>query len=259
MMVDMSFSPLIFAVFPIFSTFVGGYAVYRWKRDLHPWLSLSGGVLLGVAFLDLLPEALSLAGRAHIDDQQLLLATLGAIILLHLIDTVFRFHGHHEHAHGQLEEPCGNEMHIHAKAWVRAGGLVLHSLCDGLAIGGGFAADVRLGLFVTMAVVLHDFSDGMSTVTILRNAFGPKHRTILPVLALDAIAPFVGSFVGLVLAPSVGIIAYLLAGFSGMFIFLALSELLPLAHAGKLSRHASLGLTLIGVIFVYIVRFFAPV
>lgn len=259
MMTTMSFSPWMFAILPVLSTFIGGYVVYRWKRDLHPWLSLSGGVLLGVAFLDLLPEALESAQRAQIEPQHLLLATLSAIILLHLIDTLFRFHGHHEHVHGQPEEPCGNELHAHAKAWVRASGLILHSLCDGLAIGGGFAADARLGLFVTMAVVLHDFSDGMSTVTILRNAFGPRHRTILPVLVLDSVAPFIGSFIGLALAPSVGTIAYLLAAFSGMFIFLALSELLPQAHAGKLSRHASLGLTLLGVVIVYVMRALAPV
>lgn len=252
-------SPWMFAILPVISIFAGGYVVYRWKRDLHPWLSLSGGILLGVAFLDLLPEALEHAESVQVDYQSVLSVTLGVIIFLHLIDTLFRFHGHHEHVHGQPEEPCANELHRNTRNWVRIGGLLFHAFCDGLVIGGGFAADMRLGIIVTFAVVLHDFSDGMSTVTILKNALGPKHRQVLPILIINALAPFMGFLVGMKLAPSIQAIAYLLAGFSGMFIFLALSELLPQAHAGKLSRYHGLGLTLLGVALVYFVRMLAPV
>ncbi len=254
-----SLSPWMFALLPVISTFIGGYVVYRWKRDLHPWLSLSGGILLGVAFLDLLPEALEHAADVGVSSSSVLVVTLGSIMFLHLVDTLFRFHGHHEHAHGQPTEPCENEFHRHAQAWVRTGGLLFHSLCDGLAIGGGFMADTRLGILVTIAVVLHDFSDGMSTVTILKNAFGHQHRSILPLLIVDAIAPFIGTFIGLSLAPSVKSIAYLLASFSGLFIFLSLSELLPQAHAGKLSRYHGLGLTFFGLGLVFLFRTLAPV
>lgn len=257
----MSIYPVFFAILPVVSTFVGGYVVYRWKRDLHPWLSLSGGVLLGVAFLDLLPEALEYAAGEGVEASTVLFFTLGAIIFLHLIDTLFRFHGHHEHAHGEPEEPCGNELHKKTQAWIRAGGFIFHSLCDGLAIGGGFAVDTRLGLLVMMAVVLHGFSDGMSTVAILRSALGHRghDRKIIATLILVAIAPFIGSFIGFAIAPSVTSIAFLLATFAGLFIFLSLSELLPQAHAGKQSRGLGLSLTILGVVVVFVVRAIAPV
>ncbi len=248
-----------FAALPTLSTFAGGYVVYRWKRDLHPWLSLSGGLLLGVAFLDLLPEAIERGLIAAVPVRTVLGAALLSILGFHLLDKIFSVHGHHEHAHGEPEEPCENERHRKSPAMVRVTGLIIHSFFDGLAIGGGFVIDPRLGLFVTMAVVGHDFADGMSTVTILKQALGPANRAILPMLGLDAIAPFIGALTGSALAPRAGLIAIMLAVFSGFFIFLSLSELLPQAHAGRLSRKMGVFLTILGIVIVAVVRSIANV
>lgn len=251
--------PLLFAALPVFSTFIGGYVVYRWKRDLHPWLSLSGGILLGVAFLDLLPEGIERGVANGLGVQTVLTGALLAILAFHLLDKLFSVHAHHEHAHGEPQELCENESH-RTKGWIRASGMILHSFFDGLAIGGGFAIDPKLGLLITLAVVLHDFSDGMSTVTILKNALGKqKNRQIFSMLILDAIAPFIGSIVGMKLAPQENWIALLLSVFAGFFIFLALAELLPQAHAGARSRTLGIFLTVLGIASVAILRSIADV
>lgn len=247
---------ILYGLLPLASTFAGGYVVYRWKRDLHPWLSLSGGILLGVAFLDLLPEAFDHATENHIDAMVVGSGALAAILFFHLVDKLLGAH-HHEHA-DDAGEHCENERHRATHAWIRATGMILHSLMDGLAIGGGFAADASLGLLITIAVVMHDFSDGMSTVTILKNALGPKHRGILPALIADALAPFIGVVIGLRLGISESVIAVMLAVFSGFFISIALSELLPQAHADKTHR-AGLALTVLGILFVLTFRLLAPV
>ncbi len=249
---------LALAALPVLSTFVGGYIVYRWKRDLHPWLSLSGGILLGVAFLDLLPEAIERGMKNGLSAQTVLTGALLAILAFHLLDKLFAVHAHHEHASGEPVEPCNNEYH-RTKGWIRASGMILHSFFDGLAIGGGFAIDPKLGLLITLAVVMHDFSDGMSTVTILKSALGSTHRGIFPMLVLDALAPFVGSLAGVVLAPQQGMIAIMLSTFSGFFIFLALAELLPQAHAGNSSRKLGIFLTLLGIAIVVVFRSMADI
>ncbi len=233
--------------------------VLKWKRDLHPLLSLSGGLLLGVAFLDLLPEALTRGIAERLEISTVLGATLLAIVGFHILDKVFAVHAHHDHAHGEPGEHCENERHGKTPAYARATGMIIHSFFDGLAIGGGFAVDPKLGLLVTLAVVMHDFSDGMSTVTILKNALGHESKALFPMLALDAIAPFIGAIVGSALAPNASVIAIMLAVFSGFFIFLSLSELLPQAHAGKLSRKMGVFLTILGIVIVFIFRSIAPV
>lgn len=250
---------LIAPLFPVISTLIGGYAVYRWKRDLHPWLSFSGGLLLGVAFLDLLPEALEQAASYGIDAQTLLLGTLGTILAFHIFDKLLSFHAHHEHVDGAPPEHCDNDLHRAPKTYVRVASMILHSALDGVAIGGGFAVDNRLGVLVLIAVLMHDFSDGMSTMTLLKSGLGQKHRSILPLLFADAIAPFFGAFVGHWLAPKGSTIAFLLASFAGFFIFLALSDLLPQAHSGRMSRKLGLSLTVLGVLVVWVVHVIAPV
>jgi ZIP family zinc transporter len=251
----------LFALLPICSTFIGGYVVYKWRSDLHPWLSLSGGILLGVAFLDLLPQAFD-TGFLHGLSPQVIGATaLVAILLFHILDKIVPVHGHHEHASGIPAEPCTNELHkkisapSEGRAWIRASGFVVHSFFDGLAIGGSFLVDPKLGLLIVLAVVMHDFSDGMSTVTVLRNALAPhRKRSALTMLGIDAVAPFIGAIVGYRLAPSEGAIALMLAFFSGFFIFLSLSELLPQAHAQTNSRQQSLALTVLGIAIIAIVQ-----
>ena len=251
--------PIVLALLPVVSTFIGGYAVLRWKKDLHPWLSLSGGMLLAVAFLDLLPEGIEHGLSAGMSAMTILSFTLFAILLFHIMDKAFAFHAHHEHAHDEANEHCENDTHQKTRAWVRAGSMILHSLCDGLAIGGGFAIGTNLGIVVAMAVILHDFSDGMSTVTVLRHGLGDKHRSIMPLLVLDAIAPPIGAAIGIALAPGAAIVAALLAFFSGFFIFLALSELLPEAHARSLSKWRTVALTVLGMAIVVVMRNLAPV
>jgi ZIP family zinc transporter len=216
-------------------------------------------MLLGVAFLDLLPEALDHGISAGLEPLHILSATLVAILFFHLIDKGFAFHSHHEHSHGEPQEPCENSSHQKTGAWIRASGLIFHSVLDGVAIGGAFTADFRLGILITLAVITHDFSDGMSTVTILKNGLGHAHKSILPLLMLDAVAPFIGALIGMALAPTTGAIAIMLASFAGFFIFLSLSELLPQAHAGEQPRRFGLVLTVLGIIAVVFIRSFADV
>jgi ZIP family zinc transporter len=257
----MTFPLFLLALLPVCSTFIGGYVVYRWQRDLHPWLSFSGGILLGVAFLDLLPEAFDIGFLHGLSPQIVGAMALTAILFFHILDKIIPVHGHHEHVSGIPEEPCTNELHIkistssEGRAWIRASGFIIHSFFDGMAIGGSFLIDPKLGLLIIFAVIMHDFSDGMSTVTVLRNALGShRHRTSLYVLGIQAFAPFIGALVGMRLAPSETVIALMLSFFSGFFIFLSLSELLPQAHAQTTSRQQSLALTVLGIAIIAIVQ-----
>ncbi|MBM3204741.1 hypothetical protein FJZ48_02045 [Candidatus Uhrbacteria bacterium] len=242
----MTIAPFLLAALPIVSTLIGGLAVYRWKKDLHPWLSLSGGILLGVAFLDLLPESIEIGVESGLSVQWIAAATLLAIFVFHVLDKVLSFH-HHE----QVLEQEPHHHHPHGiKAVIRASGMILHSIFNGIAIGGGFAIDARLGILVTIAVIMHAFSDGMSVVTILKDGLGHKHRAILPFLCIGSLAPFLGALIGLSLAPQQKIIAILFAIFAGFFIFLALSDILPQAYRGKMSTRKGLFLTALGILAV---------
>jgi zinc transporter ZupT len=247
-------SPLLAVLLPVCATLLGGFLVLRTHRNLRPWLSLSGGILLGLAFLDLLPEALEHGEAARLPISTVTGAMLGSILFFHLLDKAFDFHGHEGHGH-----TCDNDHHTEEKthhpikAWSRAVGISFHAFLDGLAIGGGFAANVRLGILVTLGLMLHKFTDGMTTVTLLHVHGGPQaKRRAQAALAALVLLPLLGLAVGNLLVPTPTAVAISLALIAGLFTHLPLSELLPEAHEGQPSRLGLLltvtGIALMGLV-----------
>lgn len=238
---------------PICATLLGGWVVLRSARSLRPWLSLSGGVLLGLAFLDLLPEAFEHGGEAGWSGTMVGIVVLAAILFFHTLDKLFDFHGHEGHEHA-----CANEHHHqhHAHLWSRLSGMGFHGILDGLAVGGGFAAGTRLGILVTAALALHKLTDGMTTVTLMRkHEHGDSRRKSLLALLGIVCAPLIGVALSQVLSPSNAFFTLFLGGLGGLFIHLSLSELLPEAHEGGTSKQ-SLLLTILGIVLIVIVQQF---
>jgi ZIP family zinc transporter len=107
--------------------------------------------------------------------------------------------------------------------------LSVHSFIDGLAIGFGFEADIHVGIIIAIAVICHDFTDGLSTVTVMLNS-GNSLKDSLRMLFLDAIAPVLGAVVTIFVAVQQYYIVLLLPFFAGGFLYLGASDLLPQAH-----------------------------
>lgn len=244
----MTLSPWFAVVLPILATLLGGLAVLRTPRNLVPWLSLSGGVILGLAFLDLLPEAFEHASVSGVEPVWVGCAALVSILFFHLLDKAFDYHGHEGHEHAHTHKQLGT--------WTRVAGMGFHALLDGLAVGGGFAVGNRLGLLVTAAIMLHKFTDGLSTVTLLRMRHGENRPAIIG-LGLIIILPVIGFFLGNTLTPNDAMLAIFLAALSGLFIHLSLSELLPGAHEEKTSK-LGLWLTALGIALMLVVNLVAP-
>jgi len=55
----------IIAIGALVSTFLGGIFALRFKDKLHLILGFSAGAVIGVAFFDLLPEALKLGEKIY--------------------------------------------------------------------------------------------------------------------------------------------------------------------------------------------------
>jgi zinc transporter ZupT len=110
-----------------------------------------------------------------------------------------------------------------------AAGLSLHSFIDGLGIGLAFQLDTATGLLVFLAVVTHDFADGLNTVNFVLSQGGDLRRA-LRWLAVDSLAPLVGATVGVFITVSEYSLGQLLAVYAGFFLFMGATDLLPEAH-----------------------------
>jgi zinc transporter ZupT len=72
-----------------------------------------------------------------------------------------------------------------------AGSLAIHSVIDSMAIGLAFQVSTSVGVVVAIAVLVHDFSDGINTVNLVLKNSGTG-REALRWLLVDAAAPLLG-------------------------------------------------------------------
>jgi ZIP family zinc transporter len=214
------------------STSLGGWLAIRVRRELHTLIALTGGIVVAVALFDVLPEAIDAVGNAR---HTTWLVGAGFLAFF-LAERALVLH------HRDDEEQARAHHHIGA---LGAAGLSVHSFVDGLGIGLAFHLSTGTGLLVFVAVVSHDFADGMNTVSfILRQGGGV--RSALRWLALDAAAPLAGAVVGSAIAISEHHLGYLLAVYSGFFLFMGATDLLPEAHEHP--SRTRVGLTVLGFV-----------
>ncbi|TME99656.1 MAG: hypothetical protein E6I42_12060 [Chloroflexi bacterium] len=228
---------LLFAGVAFFSTMAGGFAALRWPGRVQALAALAGGVVLGAAFFDLLPEAIDRAIELKLTAQ----LPVGACLVGFLgFYTLERFLHHH---HEEDEGPSRAGL-------VGAAGFIVHSVFDGLAIGLGFRIDTTLGLLVALAVIGHDFSDGLNTVSYLITHGQPTNRSRVLLIA-DALAPLAGAtFASLVPVPPV-VFPVAIGFFSGLFIYAASTTLLP--RSKDLALGTALPLTIGGAVAMFLI------
>jgi len=214
---------LLIALGAFVATMLGGLFALRFKDKLHLILGFSAGAVIGVALFDLLPEAIDLVSKNHSASFATALVGLGFVIYM-VLDRVILFHSHDD------EHDCANERHhSHSKGVLGAGSLAVHSFLDGAAIGLAFQVSTAVGAIVAIAVLVHDFSDGINTVGLIIRTAGSRRRAF-SWLVLDAIAPVVGVISTMFFVVSSNTLGIILAIFCGFFLYIGASDLLPESH-----------------------------
>ena len=230
---------LVLSVCVFLATFLGGLFALRFKDKLHLILGFSAGAVIGVAFFDLLPEALELGGKVYDGGTITSLVALGFIAFM-VLDrfVILHSHSHDEHDHGSSE-----------RGILGAGSLSIHSFLDGAAIGLAFQISPAVGAVVAVAVLAHGFSDGINTVSVILKSGGTKLEAFRWLL-VDAIAPVLGIMSTLFFTVSEGTLAVILALFAGFFIYIGASDLLPESHHAHPTLWTSVA-TVLGIVVLY--------
>ena len=207
------------------STFLGGLFALRVKDKLHLVLGFSAGAIIGVVFFDLLPEAIALgsrfSNRFRLSTDGVLCVVVVGFACYMILDRTFTMHRHT----GLQKLSVGS----YTRGDLGAGSLSLHSFLDGAAIGIAFQATSAIGFIVAVAVLVHDFSDGMNTVNLVLKSGGGARRA-LKWLCIDALAPVLGIMSTLFIVIPAGLLAPMLAFISGSFLYISASELIPESH-----------------------------
>ncbi len=239
---------IVIALATFISTMFGGLFALKFKDKLHLILGFSAGAVIAVAFFDLLPEAIALGGSKYDVRMITSIVALGFIVYT-ILDRFIILHSHHDE-HDHSKEGLLTEGKSTKRGILGAGSLSIHSFLDGVAIGLAFQVSSAVGAIVAIAVLVHDFSDGINTVNLISKNNGSRNEAFRWLVA-DALAPLLGVTSTLLFKLPESSLGIVLATFCGFFLYIGATDLLPESHHSHPTRWTTF-MTVVGMAVLYI-------
>ncbi len=236
---------MLLLTIPVVSTLAGGLLAIRFRGFFPLLIALGAGLLLGAAFLDLLPEAISLGSGAGLSDTDVLALTLLSFLFFHVCDGGLDYLARARH---------DAEAKRHIVGRTGAGLLIFHSFRDGMAIGAAYAASHPAGYAVALGIAAHDLGDGMNTVILTTGGSAPTRIDSL-FLAADAAAPFLGGLLTSWLVLSARWSVALLVLAAGFFLQMATGDFLPRVREAAGSHRYLVPSVLLGALVICLANF----
>ncbi len=225
-------SVILFSALATLATLLGmGLLLFKeeWsRRNSNDLISYSAGVMLGIGFLHILPEAQELTPHAT-------LYLLVSFVVFYFLEHHLHFHSDHEQTqHRHIDVPNSHDdccANPHPMGLVAFFGMSLHSLIDGLIIGTGFEIDAQIGFLSALAVITHKLPSGVSMFSILLHYGYRKPIAILytTTVALAIPTGAIGSY-ALLRRMDPDFLGIMMALAAGSFIYIAASDLIPESH-----------------------------
>jgi len=227
---------LIYGVSVVLLALFGAGIPFLFKRKkkggqaFRFFVTFGSGVLLGAAFLHMIPRAAELTGAS------VGLWILSGFLFLYLLEYLTFSHSCEEH-----------DCRTHSLGLVAAAGLTLHNFVNGVALGSASQVPV-LGFWVFFATAAHKVPEFFSLSSILLSGKRSRNKVFWIVLGVSSMILFGAFFSGLFLGKGSAYLLGVALGFSaGTFIHLAATDLAPEVHGVQQYRWAHLASFLLGV------------
>jgi len=188
------------------------------RRLLLPLVAFSAGSLLGGALLHMLPTAVEEMGPGL----RVFLWVLGGFVLFFMLEQFLHWHHCHREV-GGCDEPVTYLILI-ANA--------VHKFIGGVAVAGSFLVDLRLGLTIWLATVVHEVPHELGDFAVLVHGGWTRTRALFWrfvtafVFPLGGLAAYFASFEADV--------RFLVPFAAGNFLYIGASDLVP-----EVNRHHS--------------------
>lgn len=178
-------------------------------------VSFAAGVMLTVAFLDILPEAAESAS----EPLDIFLPTFLAIVMFFFLERFVLWFHHHDASHDDTPS-----------LYLILIGDGLHNFIDGIAIAASFLSNPALGVTTTLAMAAHEIPQEIADFSVLISK-GMKKTYALFVNFISALTALIGAVVGYFFLDNLqAMLPSFLAFTAGMFIYISCSDLIPELH-----------------------------
>ncbi len=189
------------------------------KRIVPFLVALAVGVLLGDAFIHLIPDAVARHGSVSDVCLTVLVGVFGFFVLEKLVRW--------RHDHNVDTQPVGEILPL---AKMNLIGDAMHNFVDGILIAGSFLADPVMGFTTTLAIVAHEIPQELGDVgALLRGGYTPRQAVLYNFYCSLTVLP--GAIFTLLLSHvAASSLIVLLPIAAGGFIYIAASDLIPVLH-----------------------------
>lgn len=227
--------------FGTFGTTLGGIIGIAFKNPSNKLLSfilsLASGLMIAVISFELVPEASQISGIGST-----IMGIIMGIVLMIVCDLIVKSKFENKKVKGNTLLKTGIVVSI---------GLAIHNIPEGLAIGTGFEASMKLGYSLAVAIAIHDIPEGISMAAPMKKG-GMKAGRILLYVFLSGVTTGVGALIGAIIGNiSEKIIAICLSFAAGAMLYIVSGELTPESSRLYNGRMSSIG-NMIGFILGYI-------
>jgi zinc and cadmium transporter len=204
------------------------------------FIYVASGILLGAAFLGMIPKAIVMAEPVKVTGFILI-----GILFLFILEKIV------------LWRNCGNkdcDRHSSASSSVALIGDGFHHIIDGIVITSSFLISDEVGIMVSVSIAFHEIPKSLGDLSILiknglsrQRAFWYKVLSVSTALIFGIVAYFLSNSIKI-------IIPYVLAFSAASFLYLSMAQLIPEMHR-KTSLKDSISqvlLIFLGIAIIYI-------
>jgi len=205
---------LILGAIAALADIAGGFVLVRARgveRYLRYFVALGAGFLMATALIEMTPESIHQSPRWG--PVLIMAGYCGVHLLEHTINAHFHF-GEETHKGEFISTHTGYSV---------LGGLSVHALFDGVAIGSGFVVNSWLGWLIFFAVFLHKAPEGFTMASVMIASGRSRLAAFYSAVALAA-ATLAGVLV-IELVP--GWLPYGLPLSAGVALYVAATDLVP--------------------------------
>jgi len=242
----------IFAIIMFISVIAFGYIPLSLDLSsdrLKQITAIGAGVLIGSAFLVIIPEALETIEYSDeensVKTSTIGLAILSGFVLMLLLEVVGLPHAVH---HDEDKDLLGMSATI---------GLLVHGAADGLAVGASVSTGSEIGLIVFIAIMLHKGPAAFGLSSFLKHVGINDSRSKIYLLLFAISSPIISILTFFILKDTSYAtddnIGLALLFSAGTFIYVSTVDVLPEVHSHDHDHDPPVWFVIAGIILVFLV------
>ncbi len=221
------------------------------KKYLTLGLGVSGGVMIYISFVEMLPHAIE-----NIEELNAVLFLFGGFILMFIIDALIpeQKNPHHfdkinfniECETKEQSEKVHEDMKLKRTGILAALAIGIHNFPEGIATFVATLENPEWGLMIAIAVSIHNIPEGVSVAMPIQYATGDKKKAFYYSF-FSGLAEPIGAFLAFLFLKSIltpEILSGIMAGIAGVMIYISVDEIIPIAHSYNEGHWAIVGFLL---------------